>query len=117
MKASASLFMEIELKVWLYDCLNAIEEIVHFVNDISDFSAYQNDLKTRRAVERNLVIIGEAVSRILKKVPFVPISNRRQIIDTRNRIVHGYDTISDEIIWNIVTRYLPILKKEIMLLL
>ena len=60
---------------------------------------YQNDLKTKRAVERNLEIIGEAVQRILKEEPSVQLSNVRRIVDTRNRIIHGYDTVSDELLW------------------
>ncbi|WP_101358457.1 MULTISPECIES: HepT-like ribonuclease domain-containing protein [Raineya] len=38
---------------------------------------------------------------------------RGQIIATRNRIIHGYDTVSCDIIWLIITKYLPILTQEI----
>ncbi len=81
------------------------------------FDAYQNDLRTRRAVERNIEIIGEALNRILSKGPEINISNSRKIVDTRNRIIHGYDTVSDEIIWSIVIKYLPQLRKEVQILL
>ena len=91
--------MGIEPKVWLYDILNAIQEIDTFLRDTEDFVKYQNDLKTKRAVERNLEIIGEAVQRILQKDPSVQLSNVRRIVDTRNRIIHGYDTVSDELLW------------------
>jgi hypothetical protein len=47
-----------------------------------DFISYQNDLRTRRAVERNVEIIGEAVSRILKRDESVQLSNSRKIVDT-----------------------------------
>ena len=53
------------------------------------------------------------MSRILKNVPNIAISDSRKIIDTRNRIIHGYDSVSDDVIWLIVVRYLPILEKEI----
>lgn len=106
--------MEIEIKSWLYDILNAIQEVESFFNDIpKEFSYYQNDLKTRRAVERNVEIIGEAMSRILHADQQIELSSSRKIVDTRNRIIHGYDTVSDEIIWGIVIIHLPILKKEI----
>ena len=60
--------MDIEIKSWLYDILNAINEIDSFLADTSkEFTAYQNDLRTRRAVERNIEIIGEAMNRILVK--------------------------------------------------
>jgi hypothetical protein len=58
-------------------------------------------------------IIGEAVNRIVQKDSNVILSNSRKIIDTRNRIIHGYDTVSDEIIWSIVVTHLPKLKIEV----
>ena len=106
--------MDTELKVHLFDILNAIEEInSFFANDIKDFEYFQNDLKTKRAVERNLEIIGEAMSRILKQDGSIEISNSKKIIDTRNRIIDGYDSVSDGIIWGIVIKHLPLLKDEI----
>ncbi|MBC7689576.1 MAG: DUF86 domain-containing protein [Aquabacterium sp.] len=107
-----------DVKTWLYDILNAIMEIESFFNDSTkEFSKYQNDLRTKRAVERNIEIIGEALSRILKRDETIIISNSRKIIDTRNRIIHGYDSVSDDVIWGIVIRYLPILQTEIQILL
>ena len=55
--------MDHEIKTWLYDILNAIMEIDSFFIDIpKNFSTYQKDLRTRRAVERNIEIIGEALT-------------------------------------------------------
>ena len=105
--------MDIELKVWLYDILNAIREVEIFLHDTSGFEVYQNDLKTKRAVERNLEIIGEAMGRILNKDTSIHLSNARKIVDTRNRIIHGYDEVSDEVLWRIVNTHLPILKQEV----
>ncbi len=105
--------MDIDIKVWLYDILNAINEIDSFFADTpKEFVAYQNDVKTRRAVERNVEIIGEAMNRILLKDQSVELSNSRKIVDTRNRIIHGYDSVSDDIIWDIVVTHLPLLKVE-----
>lgn len=106
--------MDNKIKAWLYDILNAIVEIESFLEDGSkDFMVYQNDLKTRRAVERNIEIIGEALGRIVKEDDKITISNSRKIIDTRNRIIHGYDTVSDDIIWGIVISHLPVLHSEV----
>jgi uncharacterized protein with HEPN domain len=106
--------MDTEIKAWLYDILNAINEIESFFSDQpKEFVAYQNDLKTRRAVERNIEIIGEAMSRILQSNENIELTNSRKIVDTRNRIIHGYDIVSDDIIWGIVINHLPILKTEI----
>jgi len=110
--------MDNDIKVWLYDILNAIIEIESFFNDSTkEFAKYQNDLRTQRAVERNIEIIGEALSRILKRDETISISNSRKIVDTRNRIIHGYDSVSDDVIWGIVIRHLPILQTEIQTLL
>jgi uncharacterized protein with HEPN domain len=110
--------MENELKSWLYDILNAIMEIEsYFIDNPKIFSNYISDQKTKRAVERNIEIIGEAMSRILKKDENIVISNSRKLVDARNRIIHGYDSVSDDVIWGIVIKHLPILKSEIETLL
>ena len=109
--------MEDEIKVWLADINQAIEEVQSFLPEQKDFFEFQKDLKAQRAIERNIEIIGEAVSRILKLSPEFPINNARKIVDTRNRIIHGYDSVSKEIIWGIVVRDLPSLEVEIKRLL
>jgi len=105
--------MENQIRTWLADIKQAIEEINVFLPDKRDFFEFRNDLKTRRAIERNVEIIGEAVSRILKVEPNIQIKNSRKNVDTRNRIIHGYDSVSEEIIWSIVVRDLPKPENEI----
>ena len=106
--------MASHIDAWLYDILSSIEEIeTYFENKHLVFSEYQNDRKTKRAIERNIEIIGEAVNRILKADPNFKIENARNIIGTRNRIIHSYDSITDELIWSIVINSLPQLKTEI----
>ena len=105
--------MQDEIKVWLEDIEQAIKELHDFVPPPYNFLEFQKDKKTKRAVERNIEIIGEAMNRILYADPNIPITNSRKIVDTRNRIIHGYDSISDDIIWLIVTKYIPILEKEV----
>ena len=69
----------------------------------------------KRAVERNLKIIGEANNRIIShnKNSIGKISNAKAIIGLRNQVIHSYDNISDETIWSILTTHLPKLKVEI----
>ena len=71
----------------------------------------------RRAIEREFEIIGEAMNRIDKLHATIEISSKRQIIDMRNRVIHGYDKIDNEIIWGTIVRHLPSLKTEITFLL
>ena len=77
------------------------------------FEEYVSDIKTKRAIERDLEIIGEAVNRILKKDKNFKLDNVQKIVGTRNRIIHGYDKISDDLIWSIVINHLPKLKDEV----
>ena len=52
-----------------------------------------SDKMLRRAVEREFEIIGEAMSKIKKLDSTIAISSKRQIINMRNRVIHGYDKI------------------------
>lgn len=110
--------MDNTIKTWLYDILNSINEVEsYFTETPKMFEIYQNDLKTKRAVERNIEIIGEAMSRIIKVNSEIKISNSRKIVDVRNRIINGYDSVSDDVIWGIVIKNLPVLQKEVEILL
>lgn len=103
-----------KINAYLYDILKAIEEIDSFLEGRPKlFSDYQTDIKTKRAIERNIEIIGEAVNRILKEDPNFQIDNARNIIGTRNRIIHSYDNIADDMIWSIVINSLPKLQNEV----
>ncbi|MEI6577207.1 MAG: HepT-like ribonuclease domain-containing protein [Bacteroidota bacterium] len=106
--------MDSEIYTWLFDIQTAIEEIDQFLPEGNRvFENYKADLKTRRAIERNLEIIGEAVKRIIDKDLTVEIKHSRKIISLRNRIIHGYDVISDELVWGVIINDLPQLKEEI----
>jgi len=110
--------MDIEIKTWLYDVLQSINEIESYYDGKQKlFEEYVADIKTKRAIERDLEIIGEAVNRISKKNPDFKLHNADKIVGTRNRIIHGYDKISDELIWSIVINHIPKLKEEVSLLL
>jgi len=110
-------FMKEKIQTWLEDIKRAIDEIEDFLPERRDFFEFQKDLKTRRALERNIEIIGEAAKRILDVDPEIKITNTRKIVDTRNRIIHGYDTVSEDIIWAIVTKDLKKLRQEVLNLL
>ena len=110
--------MDNEIKTWLYDILQSINEIdSYYQNKPRIFEEYIADVKTKRAIERNLEIIGEAVNRIIRKDKNFKLQNTEKIVGTRNRIIHGYDKISDDLIWSIVINHLPKLKDEITSLL
>lgn len=102
------------VKSFLYDVLQSLNEIdSYFENGKMSFEELTSDIKTKRAVERNLEIIGEALNRALKIDENISIEHARQIVDTRNRIIHGYDSVSDEILWSIIIKYLPKLRSDV----
>lgn len=105
-------------KKHLQDMLTAIEEIESFFGDKPMlFDDFYSDLCLRRAIERDIEIIGEAMNRILKTSRDIAITNSRKIVDARNHIIHGYDSLSADILWSMVVNHLPKLKNEVMALL
>lgn len=110
--------MDSRINKWLTDIKFAIEEIESFFeNEPKDFLKYKENIMLKRAIERDLEIIGEATNRIIKKQSNVKIENAKAIIGLRNLIIHSYDNISDENIWAIVINHIPKLKDEITSLL
>jgi len=104
------------VKKHLEDILIAIDEIDIFFETLPKrYDIFVNSLLLRRGVERNIEIIGEAMNRILKTKTknTISITNARKIVDTRNYIIHGYDTLTADILWSIVVNHLPLLRNEI----
>jgi uncharacterized protein with HEPN domain len=75
--------MDNDIKTWLYDILQSINEIdSYYDNKPRIFEEYVSDIKTKRAIERDLEIIGEAVNRILKKDKNFKLDNVQKIVGT-----------------------------------
>ena len=109
--------MENEIKKYLFDIKESIESIENYLGDKRNYSVYLENKMLRRAIEREFEIIGEAMNRIDRLHATIEISSKRQIIDMRNRVIHGYDKIDNEIVWGTIVRHLPSLKTEITFLL
>ena len=109
--------MSDESKKYLLDILQAISFIEIFKYNKRSFSEYKKDFKTKFAIERNIEIVGEAMNNLIKLNPEIPISYARKIVNVRNRIIHSYDAIDDNIIWEIINTHLNTLKKEVEVLL
>ncbi len=112
--------MDERILKWLFDIKFSIEEIdSYFETTEKTFLAYQKNRMLKRAVERNLEIIGEAVNRIITRDSSFKekISNSKAIIGLRNQVIHSYDNISDENIWSVLIHHLPILKADIKILM
>ena len=106
--------MERSINKTLEGIRNAIVEVESFFETRPmRYDVYLSDVCLRRAVERNITIIGEAMNRLLKLAPDIEITSARRIVDTRNYVIHGYDSVTDDIMWGIVVRHLPLLKAEV----
>ncbi|MDO6739433.1 DUF86 domain-containing protein [Wenyingzhuangia sp. 2_MG-2023] len=105
--------MKREVKKYLYDIKISIESINEYLGSERDFFKYEENKILRRAVEREIEIIGEATNRILKIEREIVIENARKIVDTRNWVIHAYDSVDNTIIWGIVTIHLPKLLIEV----
>lgn len=106
--------MNEEILKYLFDINSAIESIEEYLGTERDFKKYQANKMLKRAFEREFEILGEAMSRINKIDLDINISSKSQIIGMRNRVIHGYDAIDDEIIWGTIVRHLSGLKKEVL---
>ncbi len=62
---------------------------------------------------KHLQDVLDAINRIRKKDPSFDIPNAKDIINTRNRIIHGYDSVETEFLWGLVIRHIPALKTDI----
>lgn len=103
-----------EVKKYCLDIESIISELEKIVShhnaDYNDFNA---SFISVRAVERDLMIIGEAISKILKLNDSVHISRAKQIVGLRNLIVHAYDAIDSAVLWKILIKDIPLLKADI----
>lgn len=106
--------MDNYIAVYLFDIKRAIDEVESFFVDYPmRYEVFENDYLRRSAVERKTEIMGEAINRILKIQRDFPLPNAKAIIDTRNRIIHGYDSVKPEFLWGLVIRHIPQLKKDV----
>lgn len=110
--------MDDRVNKYLEDILNAIIEIEEALTVRGrDFNLFAKDFVFRKFVERNIEIMGEAMNRILKISPEINITAARKIVDTRNYVIHAYDSLRPEILWSIVIKHIPILEREVRSLL
>jgi uncharacterized protein with HEPN domain len=103
-----------DVRKYLHDILSACQLIRRFTAGKS-LGDYQSDDLLRSAVERQFEIAGEALGAALRSDPGMEsnLSNARRIIAFRNRLIHGYASISNEVVWGIIESHLPVLLQEV----
>lgn len=109
--------MQLEIKKYLFDIKTSIDSINEYLGVNRNFNEYKNNKLLRRAVERELEIVGVAAGKILKLDSTIQIENIRKIIDLRNWVIHGYDNVDDAILWGIILKHLPNLQEQVIKLL
>lgn len=95
----------------VYDACVAIEEVTEAVS----LEEHRAQRAVRSSVEREFIIIGEALRRIsvLDESLFLSISNSRAIIDFRNLLAHDYGAVDDDSVFGLIHSDLIVLKEEV----
>ncbi len=98
----------------LHDALNACNAIQSFVAGCT-FADYEKNLMLRSAVERQFEIIGESLHLAECDSPELAelIPDLRRIVGMRNRIIHGYDSVDDELMWQTVQTHVGTLATQL----
>lgn len=106
--------MQLEAKKYLFDIERAGELIVQFTAG-KTFADYECDAMLRAAVEREFEIIGEALSQLTKLDAALAarITEYRRIIALRNILIHGYASVDDRLVWDVIDTKLLVLRREV----
>jgi uncharacterized protein with HEPN domain len=100
-------------RAYLVDIVEACEAIESAVRGL-DLAAYLGNRLIRSSVEREFIIIGEAMATLARIAPgtFDAIARARRIVDFRNQLTHQYPTVDDALVWAIVGNDVPVLRRE-----
>ena len=103
-----------DLSAYLQDIFEACNSIEDVMSGVS-LEEYRSKRAVRSAVEREFIIIGEALRRVsaLDEKLFSSISNSRAIVDFRNLLAHDYGAVDDDAVFGLVYSDLIVLKAEV----
>lgn len=103
--------MQREPLALLWDIRHAAEAVAAFIRG-KRLQDYREDSYLRSAVERQLIILGEAVAQLSKLSTTLVerIPEHGSIIAFRNLLIHGYAAVVDEIVWEVLEEDLPTLR-------
>jgi len=109
--------MTFEEKKLLKDIEQAALNINTHLEGRRIFEEFAENITKRRAIKRELEIIGEATNNLLKINASTALTSGRKIVNLRNRVIHTYDDVDETIIWKIIVKDIPVLLKEVQQLL
>jgi uncharacterized protein with HEPN domain len=110
--------MQRDARCYLWDALKAAGAVQTFLCG-KTYEAFTEDDLLRSAVERQLEIIGEALSQLAKVDPQIAdnVPELRRIIAFRNVLVHGYAAVDYDTVWRLIEDKLPELQSNLTMLL
>lgn len=105
--------MKRKIDLYIEDIKTAIRKIEEYTKEMS-LENFIKDEKTLDAVIRNISIIGEAAKNIPKEIKSKhPEIAWNDIVGMRNKIIHEYFGIDEDVLWKTIKEDIPALKKEI----
>lgn len=101
-------------RTYLWDALRAAELLAEFSSGKS-FTDYLDDAMLRSAVERQFEIIGEALNNLSKVSPELAaaVPDLPRIVAFRNILIHGYASVDDALVWQVLTEKRPQLEERL----
>jgi uncharacterized protein with HEPN domain len=105
-------------RAYLADIIESCDAITVAVRGLK-LEDYETNRLVRSSVEREFIIIGEAMAALHRVAPsaFDSITRARRIVDFRNQLTHEYPTVDDALVWAIIEHDVPLLRKESMTLM
>lgn len=102
-----------DARAHLADIIESCDAITEALRGF-DVTRYEGDRLVRSSVEREFIIIGEAVAALARIAPrvFETITRARRIVDFRNRLTHEYRAVDDALVWAFAERDVPVLRRE-----
>ena len=103
-----------EIRKYIWDAKEAAARALRFTAGKS-LDDYLADELLRSAVERQFLILGEALGRVRQLDPNLAsfITDLHQAVALRNQLAHGYAEIDDAIVWGVVAGPLKQLLSEL----
>lgn len=102
-----------DARAYLRDIIDACDAIDAATDGI-EFDAYRSSRLIRSAVEREFIIIGEAIAAMRRNAPLVfsRITDGARIVDFRNQLTHEYVHVNDALVWGVIDRNIAALRSE-----
>ena len=105
-------------RAYLSDISESCDAIALAVSGLK-LEDYETNRLVRSSVEREFIIIGEAMAALYRIAPntFGSITRARRIVDFRNQLTHEYPTVDNALVWAIIEHDVPLLRRESMMLM